>query len=261
MTEPIIEVDQVSVLFPRSATPALRDVSLTIERGAFVALVGPSGSGKTSLLKAVNGLIQPTSGTLRFEGTDIRTQDGPTLRRRMGYSIQGAGLFPHMSVGENIGIIPDLMGWPRHEIRARVDELLDLVELPRSFALRAPGELSGGQAQRVGVARALAVRPPVMLMDEPFGALDPLTRESVAQSYNAIHRRLGLTTLMVTHDIEEALLLADKIAVISTGQLVAYDTPTAFMHGRAPSMVAEMIAIPRTRAERLHRMSGDGAGL
>jgi osmoprotectant transport system ATP-binding protein len=169
---------------------------------------------------------------------------------RIGYVFQGIGLFPHMSVGENIGITPQLLGWPAEEITARIGELLDLVELPRSYVSRLPAALSGGQRQRAAVARAIAARPRIVLMDEPFGALDPITRDSVGSAYRALHDKLGLTTLMVTHDVQEAVLLADRIAVMKSGRLLAHDTPQALMSASDPD-VAALMAMPKRQAERI----------
>ncbi len=226
---------------------ALDDVSLAIETGQFVALVGPSGSGKTTLLKSINRLVEPDAGTILLDGRDIRTMPVAALRHGIGYVIQSIGLFPHMSVAENIGIVPRLMG---QGSEARTAELLEMVALPREMASRYPRELSGGQAQRVGVARALAAGPKLMLMDEPFGALDPVTRDSLGRAYRALHDRLGLTTLMVTHDIAEALLLADRIVVLIEGRIRADGTPAALLaHDDAD--VRAMVEVPRRQAERL----------
>jgi osmoprotectant transport system ATP-binding protein len=170
------------------------------------------------------------------------------------------GLFPHMTVGENIGITPQLLGWPKPVIAARVDELLDLVELPRSYAARLPAALSGGQRQRAGVARAMAARPEVMLMDEPFGALDPVTRDTLGTSYRALHERLGMTTVMVTHDMQEAVLLADRIVVMSAGRIVADGTPAALMAGPADGEVAALMEMPRRQAERIRALMEAGNG-
>jgi osmoprotectant transport system ATP-binding protein len=191
---------------------------------------------------------------VRFDGASVGTLDAPLLRRRIGYVFQGIGLFPHMTVGENIGITPQLLGWPRQQIAARIDELLDLVELPRSFAARLPHELSGGQRQRAGVARAMAARPRVMLMDEPFGALDPVTRDALGSAYRALHDRLAMTTVMVTHDVQEAVLLADRIVVMSAGLILADDTPGALLAGHASEEVAMLMAMPRRQAERIRAL-------
>ena len=222
---------------------ALDDVSLAVPAGTLLALVGPSGSGKTTLLKTVNRLVEP--------GEDIGSIPPAALRRRIGYVFQGIGLFPHMSVAENIAIVPRLAGIAPAERQARVLELLDLVALPRDFARRRPAALSGGQAQRVGVARALAARPSLMLMDEPFGALDPVTRDELGRAYRALHEALGLTTIMVTHDMTEALLLADRIVVLIDGRIRADGPPAGLLRGEVDPEVRGLIDVPRRQAERL----------
>src|SRR5947209_13574890 len=217
---PLIELINVTKSFDGERSHALRDVSLRVDTGRFIALVGASGSGKTTALKTINRLIEPDRGEVRFEGEAVANFDAPTLRRRIGYVFQGIGLFPHMTIGENIAITPQLLGWTKGDIAARVAELLDLVELPPTYAARLPHALSGGQRQRAGVARAIAARPHVVLMDEPFGALDPVTRDSLGTAYRAIHDRLGVTTIMVTHDVQEAVLLADRIVVMGAGRIL-----------------------------------------
>ena len=226
---------------------ALDGVNLSVEAGAFVALVGPSGSGKTTLLKSINRLVEPDAGTVTVDGRDVRGVPVAALRHGIGYVIQSVGLFPHMSVAENIGIVPRLMGKGSED---RIAELLALVALPPEMATRYPRELSGGQAQRVGFARALAAGPKLMLMDEPFGALDPVTRDSLGRAYRALHERLGLTTLMVTHDISEALLLADRIIVLIEGRIRADAAPAALLASKDPDVKA-MVDVPRRQAERL----------
>src|SRR5204863_3215183 len=206
---------------------AVDDVSLQVAEGEFLAIVGGSGSGKTTLLRLANRLIEADSGSIEVEGEDVRAADPVSLRRRIGYVFQSGGLFPHISVAGNIGITPKLLRAPAAEISARVDELLDLVRLDRAqYRNRFPHELSGGQRQRVGVARALAARPRIVLMDEPFGALDPLTRDALGDDFRELHRRLGLTTVMITHDMTEAILLADRVAVMRGGKLLAQGTPS-----------------------------------
>ena len=229
------------------ARAALDGVSLSIDAGQFVALVGPSGSGKTTLLKSINRLVEPDDGRIVLDGRDVRQVPLAELRHGIGYVIQSVGLFPHMSVAENISIVPRLMG---HTAGDRTAELLELVALPAEMATRYPRELSGGQAQRVGFARALAAGPKLMLMDEPFGALDPVTRDALGRAYRELHDRLGLTTLMVTHDIAEALLLADRIVVLIDGRIRADCTPAALLAHEDPDVQA-MIAVPRRQAERL----------
>ncbi|MGH6779441.1 MAG: ATP-binding cassette domain-containing protein [Bradyrhizobium sp.] len=233
---------------------AVADVSLDIAAGDFLAIVGASGSGKSTLLRLANRLLDADSGRVMVEGEDVRETDPVRLRRRMGYVFQSGGLFPHMRIADNIAVTPRLLGWPAAEIAARVDELLDMVRLDRSLHRdRLPQELSGGQQQRVGVARALAARPRIMLMDEPFGALDPLTRDTLGEEYRALHRRLALTTVMVTHDMTEALLLADRIAVMRAGRLVAQGRPAELSSNDDP-YVAELLRAPRRQAERLNAL-------
>jgi osmoprotectant transport system ATP-binding protein len=230
---------------------ALDGVGLDVAAGSFVALVGPSGSGKTSLLKTINRLVEPDEGRVILAGEDVRTLPPAALRRRIGYVFQGIGLFPHMDVAENIAIGLRLTGIPPAERRARAAELLELVALPQGFAARRPAALSGGQAQRVGVARALAPRPSLMLMDEPFGALDPVTRDELGRAYRALHDRLGLTTIMVTHDMSEALLLADRVVVLIGGRIRADAPPAALLRGGIDPEVRALVEVPRRQAERL----------
>jgi osmoprotectant transport system ATP-binding protein len=249
--QPLIAFAHVGKSFDGGDVRAVDDVTLEIAGGEFLAIVGGSGSGKTTLLRLANRLIDADSGSITIEGEDVRAVDPVQLRRRIGYVFQSGGLFPHMSVADNIGITPRLLGMPPAEISARVDELLDLVRLDRAqYRDRFPHELSGGQRQRVGVARALAARPRIVLMDEPFGALDPLTRDALGDDYRALHNKLGLTTVMITHDMTEAILLADRIAVMRAGQLLAQGTPTKLSSSDAP-YVGELLRTPRKQAERL----------
>jgi osmoprotectant transport system ATP-binding protein len=226
---------------------ALDGVSLSIGAGQLVALVGPSGSGKTTLLKSINRLVEPDEGSITLAGRDVRNVPAAELRHGIGYVIQSIGLFPHMTVAENINIVLRLMGKGAED---RAAELLELVALPAEMTTRYPRELSGGQAQRVGFARALAANPKLMLMDEPFGALDPVTRDSLGRGYRALHERLGLTTLMVTHDIAEALLLADRIVVLVDGRIRADGTPAELLANQDADVKA-MIDVPRFQAARL----------
>ncbi|WBL76824.1 ABC transporter ATP-binding protein [Bradyrhizobium xenonodulans] len=233
---------------------AVDDVSLDIAEGEFVAVVGGSGSGKTTLLRLANRLIEADGGTITVEGEEVRNVDPVALRRRIGYVFQSGGLFPHLSVADNIGITPKLLGTSTADITARVDELLELVQLDRSAHRdRLPEALSGGQRQRVGVARALAARPRILLMDEPFGALDPLTRDALGEDYRDLHRKLGLTTVMITHDMTEAILLADRIAVMRGGQLLAQGTP-AELSQSSDAYVLELLRTPRRQVERLNTL-------
>ena len=239
---------------------AVNDVTLDVAEGEFLAIVGGSGSGKTTLLRLANRLIDADSGSITIEGEDVRAVDPVRLRRRIGYVFQSGGLFPHMSVADNIGITPKLLGTSAAEISAQVDELLDLVRLDRAqHRDRFPHELSGGQRQRVGVARALAARPKIVLMDEPFGALDPLTRDALGDDYRALHDKLGLTTVMITHDMTEAILLADRVAVMGSGRLLAQGTP-AELSRSGDAYVGELLRTPRRQAERLNvLLPRDGA--
>ena len=250
MAQPMIELADVSKSFDGGATHAVEGATLTVEDGAFIALVGGSGSGKTTTLKMINGLIRPDRGQVRVGGEAIDSTPPYLLRRRIGYVFQEVGLFPHLSVAENIGITPMLMGESKTAIEARVAELLDLVSLPRDFAARRPAALSGGQRQRVGVARALAARPKLMLMDEPFGALDPVTRDALGGEYRGLHERLGLTTLMVTLDITEAVLLADRIVVMDQGRVRAEGAPAALL-ASSDATVRALLETPRRQAERV----------
>src|SRR3954447_6444856 len=248
---PLIGWEHVGKSFDGGRLKAVDDVTLAVAGGEFLAIVGGSGSGKTTLLRLVNRLIELDAGSIRVEGEDVRGLDPILLRRRIGYVFQSGGLFPHLSVADNIGITPKLLGTPAAEIAARVDELLDLVRLERAkHRDRFPHELSGGQRQRVGVARALAAKPRIMLMDEPFGALDPLTRDALGEDYRALHDRLGLTTVMITHDMTEAVLLADRVAVMRGGRLLAQGTP-AELAGSGEAYVGELLGTPRRQSERL----------
>jgi osmoprotectant transport system ATP-binding protein len=257
---PRIAFVHVGKNFDGGRVKAVDDVSLQVEAGEFLAIVGGSGSGKTTLLRLANRLIEADTGSIQIEGEDVRAVDPVALRRRIGYVFQSGGLFPHMSVTENVGITPKLEGAPAAEISARVDELLDLVRLDRApFRERFPHELSGGQRQRVGVARALAAKPRIVLMDEPFGALDPLTRDALGEDYRALHRKLSLTTIMITHDMTEAILLADRIAVMRDGRLLAQGTPMELSNSDDP-YVGELLRTPRRQTERLRvLLPRDGA--
>ena len=229
----------------------ITDVTLCVDGGQFVALVGASGSGKSTLLKTINRLVVPDHGSVRVGADDVAQSESNSLRRRIGYVIQGVGLFPHLSVAANIAMPLRIAGEDAGE---RVDELLDLVDLPRDFAHRLPETLSGGQRQRVGFARALARAPGLMLMDEPFGALDPVTRDTLGKAYRALHDRIGLTSIMVTHDMAEALLLADRVVVIDCGRIVADQTPVALLGGAGGPEAQALVAIPRDQAVRLAGM-------
>ena len=232
---------------PSDRGPAiLSDLSLKIQRGETLILLGRSGSGKTTTLKLINRLLEPTAGEVLVEGRRTSDWDPIRLRRRIGYVIQEVGLFPHWNVGRNIGVVPALEGWEPVRIRARVEELLRLVGLdPSEFASRRPHELSGGQRQRVGVARALAADPPILLMDEPFGALDPVTRAELQREFRELAARLGKTIVFVTHDVREALLLGTRIALLAEGKLVAVHPPEDFLRAPQPEVQAFVSALGR----------------
>src|SRR5215218_6914890 len=244
----VISFDNVSKRYG-SAAPVLDRVSLDVREREFLAIVGPSGSGKTTLLRLVNRLIDPSAGTVRVEGQDVQSVDAVTLRRRIGYVFQGVGLFPHMTVAENIAITPTLLGWDDARMSARVDTLLELVRLDRArHRDRFPAQLSGGEGQRVGVARAIAAEPKIVLMDELFGALDPLTRDALGEDYRRLHDELGLTTVMITHDTLEAVLLADRIVVMNGGRIAADGTPHELMNKPQDDYVRDLMSTPRRHA-------------
>ena len=237
-----IRFEHVSKQFARNGKYAVQDYSLEIEAGKFVVLLGPSGCGKTTTLKMVNRLYEPTSGAIYLDETDIYQLNVTALRRQIGYVIQQIGLFPHMTVAHNIAVVPELLGWSRSKINSRVDELLALVDLPPAeYRNRYPSQLSGGQQQRVGVARALAGDPKVILMDEPFGAIDAITRAGLQTELLNLQRQLKKTVLFVTHDVDEALCLADKIVVMRTGRIVQYDTPFNILTQPANDFVYELV--------------------
>ena len=237
-----IELTDVTKHYPGQAEPAVDAVSMVIPAGEVVVLVGPSGCGKTTTMKMINRLIEPTSGTITIGGTDVLTLDPDRHRRDIGYVIQQIGLFPHKRIEDNIGLLPKRLGWSTSRVRARVAELLALVGLPEDYARRYPRELSGGQQQRVGVARALAADPPVMLMDEPFGATDPITRDHLQNEFLRLQRAVRKTIVFVTHDFDEALKMGDRIAVLRPRSVIAqYDTPEAILAAPADDYVASFI--------------------
>lgn len=233
---------------------------LQVRAGELVVLLGGSGSGKTTTLKMINRLIEPDAGSVRLDGVDTADLEPAALRRRIGYVFQRIGLFPHMTVGENVAVTPTLLGWPRERIAARVDELLALVELDAGLRDRRPDALSGGQQQRIGVARALAAEPRVMLLDEPFGALDPVTRERLQQSFVRIRRQLALTAIFVTHDMTEALGLADRIGVMRNGRLLQLGTPRELLTRPADDYVERLMGTPRRQAAVVDRLLADTSG-
>jgi len=242
-----IRFEQVSLQFPGVPYPSVNGCSCDIEPGKLVVILGPSGCGKTTLLKMVNRLYEPTSGTIYLEGTDIRQIKATTLRRQIGYVIQQSGLFPHMTVAQNVAVVPNLLGWERSQIQTRIHELLTLVDLPpKEYRNRYPAQLSGGQQQRVGLARALAGNPNVMLMDEPFGALDAITRASLQDEVLRLQRHLKKTILFVSHDVEEALRLADYLLVMNQGAIVQYDTPFNVLTKPANAFVRKLLGADDT---------------
>src|ERR1043165_114427 len=232
---PVVEFRGVSYNAPGLPAPVIDDLSLEVRRGETLVLLGESGCGKTTTLRLINRMLEPTAGDVLVEGKSTREWDAVGLRRRTGYVIQDAGLFPHFTVERNVALVPTLEGWDEARVRERVRELLALVGLePERFAARFPFELSGGQPQRVGVARALAADPPLLLMDEPFGALDPLTRASLQREFAELKSELGKTVVFVTHDVREALMLATRVALMSAGRIVLLDTPEAFLKPDEP---------------------------
>ncbi|MGH3110416.1 MAG: ABC transporter ATP-binding protein [Gaiellaceae bacterium] len=238
-----IVFDHVTKRYPGRPEPAVRDLTLTVPAGAICCLVGPSGAGKTTAMKMVNRLIDISEGDIRIGERSVRSLDVTELRRGIGYVIQQVGLFPHMTVADNVATVPRLLGWQKERIRQRSDELLDLVDLPAvDYRDRFPAQLSGGERQRVGLARALAADPPVMLMDEPFGAVDPITRNRLQQELLRIQDELRKTIIFVTHDIDEAILLSDRIAILREGGVLAqYDSPEAILARPADEFVERFI--------------------
>jgi osmoprotectant transport system ATP-binding protein len=246
----MIELGRVSKRFGDAW--AVRDVTMTIERGELVAVLGESGSGKTTLLRMINRLIDPDEGVVKVDGRDVRGEDPVALRRTIGYVIQQVGLLPHLSVAANVSMVPRLLRWPAEQTRARVDELLALVGLPpETYRDRFPDQLSGGQRQRVGVARALAARPRLLLLDEPLGALDPITRVALQGELRRIHDELGLTSLLVTHDMVEAITLADRNAVMLRGVLRPLASPAELVRAPADDYVASLVAMAREQGDKL----------
>ncbi|HEY5295188.1 MAG TPA: ABC transporter ATP-binding protein [Gaiellaceae bacterium] len=241
-----IAFDQVTKRYAGRDQAAIDNLSLEIAAGTFCVLVGPSGGGKTTALKLVNRLIPFDSGEIRIDGRSIAEFPVTELRRGIGYVIQQVGLFPHMTVGDNIGTVPGLLGWPKQKIAARTAELLELVGLERADAKRYPAQLSGGQRQRVGLARALAADPPLLLMDEPFGALDPITRLRLQTELLRLHEEVGKTIIFVTHDVDEAIKMGDRIAILREGGVLAqYDTPDAILAHPTDDFVKEFIGEDR----------------
>lgn len=237
-----IEFRDVTKTFKGASYSAVDHVSLTVNEGEFITILGSSGCGKTTLLKMINRLYEPDSGSIILFGEDISTVDVVKVRRRIGYVIQQIGLFPHYTVSESIATVPKLLGWDKEKTAARVDELLNLVGLePKEFRERYPAQLSGGQQQRIGLARALAIDPKIMLMDEPFGAIDSITREKLQDELLNLHREMGKTILFVTHDIEEAFKLGDRVIIMNEGKILRFDTPEAIIRQPADPFVQSLV--------------------
>lgn len=240
---PIIEFQNVSKVY--SGNTAVDNVSLKVMPGDFICFIGTSGSGKTTLMRMINRMLRPTNGTIFFKGEDISHFNPVELRRKIGYVIQNIGLMPHMTIYENITLVPKLLKWSEKAKRAKAKELLELVELPEEFLERYPSELSGGQQQRIGVIRALAADQDIILMDEPFGALDPITREGIQDLVKSLQEKMGKTIVLVTHDMDEALKLATRIVVMNEGKMIQKDTPTGLLRHPATSFVEKMIGEER----------------
>jgi osmoprotectant transport system ATP-binding protein len=242
----MIEIRGLVKQYPGAAHPAVDHLTLTVPEGCVCVLIGPSGCGKTTTMRMINRLVEPDAGSISVGGRDVMHIDPVSLRRSIGYVIQQVGLFPHWTIADNIATVPKLLGWNEGRIAARVDELLELVGMePATFRARFPRELSGGQKQRVGVARALAADPPVMLMDEPFGALDPISRGRLQDEFLRILRSLRKTIVFVTHDIDEALKLGDRIAILRDGALVQYDAPEAILAHPSDAFVESFVGTDR----------------
>jgi osmoprotectant transport system ATP-binding protein len=243
----VVSLEHVSKRYGPAGGPlAVSDLSLTIPAGEICVLVGPSGCGKTTTMKMINRLIEPTSGRITIDGEDVMSLPAVELRRRIGYVIQQVGLFPHLTVAENVAVVPRLLRWPEARIQERVKELLDLVRLEPSYRDRYPAALSGGERQRVGVARALAADPPLMLMDEPFGAVDPILRERLQNEFLRLQARVRKTIVFVTHDVDEAIKMADRIAILQRGGILAqYDTPDAILAAPANEFVERFVGADR----------------
>ena len=256
----MIRIERLSKQY--DATTVVDDVSFEVEHNSITVIVGTSGSGKSTLLRMINRLVEPTSGRVLLDGADTRSEPAHLLRRRIGYVIQGNGLFPHRTVAENVATVPRLLGWPEERIRGRVTELLEIFQLdPALYAGALPHQLSGGQQQRVGVARALAAEPAVLLMDEPFGALDPIIRAKAQDDLLEIQRRFGTTVVLVTHDMDEAFHLGQRIAVMSQGRLLQYDRPAALLTDPADSFVARMTGLSDRALKLLSLTSAGEAAL
>jgi len=256
----MIRLEQVTKIFPGASHPAVDRLDLEVPDGKTCVLIGPSGCGKTTTMRIVNRLIEPNSGRIVVDGEDVTRADPVQLRRRIGYVIQQVGLFPHMTIADNVATVPQLLGWPAERTKARVAEMLSLVGLePAQFLARYPRHLSGGQRQRVGVARALAADPPVLLMDEPFGAVDPIVRASLQAELAAILQRLAKTVIFVTHDIDEAIRMGDLIAIMKDGHLVQCATPERLLSAPADSFVADFVGADRALKRLALTTAGEAA--
>jgi osmoprotectant transport system ATP-binding protein len=256
-----VEFDHAAKSYPGTDEPAIRDLSLEVPPGKLTIFIGPSGSGKTTAMRLVNRMLELTSGDVRVDGVSVRDRPAAELRRSMGYAIQQIGLFPHQTVAENIATVPKLLGWDARRVDSRVQELLAIVGLEQAMGKRYPAQLSGGQRQRVGVARALAADPPLLLMDEPFGAIDPITRARLQEEFRRLQSDLGKTVIFVTHDIDEALKLGDHIAVLKPGGVLAqYATPEELIRAPADDFVEEFVGADRmiARLEWLLSVRAEG---
>lgn len=241
----LLEFKQVTKTFEGSKKPSVNNLNLKIEKGEFVVFIGPSGCGKTTTMKMVNRLVEPTEGEILVNGVNVMDQDPVKLRRSIGYVIQQIGLIPHMTVGENISLVGSLLKWDKEKREARAKELIKLVDLPEDYLSRYPHELSGGQQQRIGVLRALAVDPPLILMDEPFGALDPITRDGLQEEFKKLQKEVDKTIVFVTHDMDEAIKLADKIVIMNQGQIVQAGTPEDILRNPVNEFVEDFIGKDR----------------
>lgn len=254
----MIELKNVQKSYDDGATLAVADTNLSVARGEFLGLIGASGCGKTTTLKMINRLEEPSHGEILVNGRNVVEQNPEALRRNIGYVFQGIGLFPHRTVAQNVCAVPQLLQWSAGDIQQRCEECMELVGLPfAEYGERSPSQLSGGQQQRVGVARALAARPEIVLMDEPFGALDPITRSELQEEFKNIQDSMGLTVVMVTHDMTEALLLADRIAVMREGVVLQIGTPRELLNNPSHDYVREIVAMPRKKAQRLEELMRD----
>ncbi|KKB75307.1 MULTISPECIES: betaine/proline/choline family ABC transporter ATP-binding protein [Bacillus] len=245
----MLKLDNVSKVY-KGGKKAVSNINLDIEKGEFIVFIGPSGCGKTTTMKMINRLIEPTSGSIYIDGENILDQDPVQLRRKIGYVIQQIGLFPHMTIQQNIALVPKLLKWPEEKRKQRAEELLQLVDMGPEYLNRYPHELSGGQQQRIGVLRALAAEPPLILMDEPFGALDPITRDSLQEEFKKLQKTLNKTIVFVTHDMDEAIKLADRIVILRAGEIVQVGTPDEILRQPANEFVEEFIGKERLLQSR-----------